>query len=113
MSTQIEDDRDFREVPHDDRWVMERHRETVAEVRNHVQEIMCVVEEVALKMAQAGYLNCEVERSEFDLKTRQWRMIHDHYLTNTQAAARLASIVKETVMDWLSDEADFSFKEVG
>lgn len=113
MSTQTEDDRDFREVPHDDKWVMERHRETAADVRNYAQELMCVAEEIGLKMAKAGLLDREVRRSAYSPVKGYHVMVHDHFLTNEQAAARFASIIKETLLDNLSDDATFSMKEVG
>jgi len=109
----IEDDRDFREVPHDDRWVLERHREIVADVRNYAQELMCAAEEIGRKMAKAGLLDCEVRRSVYSPVKGYHVMVHDHYLTNEQAAARFASIIKETLLDNLSDDAQFSMREIG
>lgn len=78
-----------------DKWFQAQRRETAALMRNDLQEAMVAVEEVALRWARNGYLELRTFKYEYDPSTGQHEKRQGRHLTESEAAARIAVMVRE------------------
>lgn len=96
---------DASEIASSEAWRAAQCREQAAQMRNDLQEAMIAVEEIALRWAREGYLELRTFRYEFDPATHRHEKRDGPRMTEEQAAARIACLVREAMTDALESDA--------
>jgi hypothetical protein len=95
---------------HNAAWKAEA-RETAARIANDLQGAMAQAEELALAWAKDGLLDTTERRRVWDEEAREWRMVRAN-LSPLTVASKLATLIRENLIDQLSPAALAAMDEV-